>query len=105
MDPSPTVPAIETPRFPRHLLRRLEDATSFPLVSLQAICEARDYLDDQERRAITQARVLGAGVADIAASLRITRQGAHYKLKKLGLETTATRGDTEEPHGGSVPVL
>ena len=95
---------MEAPQFPRHLLRMLDDSP-FPLVALQAICEARTYLDTHERRALVKARAMGAGVSEIAAALGITRQGVHYKLKRLSLEVTATPGNTEEPHGGSVPVL
>ena len=74
---------VQYPRFPRHLLRRLED-TAFPLVSLQAVREARAYLDEVERQSILKAREMGASAGDIAVQLGITRQGAHLKLKRLG---------------------
>lgn len=77
------IPRMQAHRFPRNLLARLDDSTTFPLRSLQAIREAREYLDDLESRALLQARALGATAPEIAEGLGITRQGVHYKLQRL----------------------
>lgn len=72
--------------FPRHLIRKLEHE-NFPLVTLSAVHEARQYLDQVEGDALPKAREMGASADDIAEALGITRQGAYYKFKMLERHT------------------
>jgi DNA-binding MarR family transcriptional regulator len=67
----------------RALLRKLEHASAFPMVALQAIRELRTELDAIEAEALLRARELGASLEDIAEALEITRQGVSYRLKAL----------------------
>jgi hypothetical protein len=76
----------------RHLVRKLDNVETFPLIALQALHELRPELDHVEARAITRARELGASLEDIAEAMGITRQGVAYRLKTIG-----ERGGADEP--------
>ena len=84
-------------RFPRGTLRKLENP-NFPLVALGAVREIRDHLDDVEDVAIRKALDLGAGAADIAEALGITRQGAYYKMRLIEGRSTPRGGAAAGPH-------
>lgn len=73
---------MEPERVPRSLVRKLE-AGMLPLQVLEGIGEFRTYLDELEKRALKDARVLGASPADMAEALGMTRQGVYHKLKRL----------------------
>ena len=76
----------------RHLVRKLENVETFPLIALQALHELRPELDRVEARAIVRARELGASLEDIAEAMGITRQGVAYRLRTIG-----ERGGADEP--------
>jgi hypothetical protein len=78
----------EPDRFPRHLIKKVDNRQPFPLLALEAITQIRVHLDDAEHEAILRARELGASAEDIADALGITRQGAYYKLKALEKDET-----------------
>lgn len=70
-------------RFPRHLIRKIDNRETFPLIALEALRALRVTLEEAEAESIHKARELGATAEDIALALGITRQGVHYKLKQL----------------------
>jgi CRP-like cAMP-binding protein len=73
---------MEPAQVPRSLVRKLE-SSMLPLNVLEGIGELRRYLDLLEKRALLDARMLGASPADMAAALGMTRQGVYHKLKRL----------------------
>lgn len=86
-----------TGEFPRHLIRRLEKAETFPLAALEALRDLNGYLYLLERRAIRRASDMGASAEDIAECLGVTRQGAYYKLKTLDTQTRRTSSRAHTP--------
>ena len=67
----------------RALLRKLEHASAFPMVALQAIANSAPSSMPSKPRALLRARELGASLEDIAEALEIARQGVSYRLKAL----------------------
>jgi hypothetical protein len=88
-------------RFPRRLVRRIENRETFPLIALGALLELRAHLDEVEAEAILRAKEMGASAEDIAEALDITRQGAYYKLKQL--ERADQDGNDVEDIGVTLP--
>jgi predicted DNA binding protein len=84
----------------RSLIRRAEN-TELSLVSLEAIVEIRQRLDELEAEAIKSAREKGATVEDIAEVMSLTPQAIYYRLRnghqpaKRGRPKTA--GATRKP--------
>lgn len=79
----------------RSLIRRAEN-TELSLVSLEAILEIRDRLDELEAHAIRSAREKGATVDDIAQVMGLTPQAIYHRLRNGGRR--AKRG---RPKAGS----
>jgi hypothetical protein len=77
----------------RSLIRKVENADTFPLVALQAIRELRAQLEGAENAAIRRARELGASLEDIAEAMGITRQGVAYRLKVMSGQPDAENAD------------
>jgi hypothetical protein len=71
----------------RSLLRRAEN-TELSLVSLEAIAEIRERLNQLEAGAMKSAREKGATMQDIAAALRLTPQAIYYRLRNNGFNPT-----------------
>jgi DNA-binding IclR family transcriptional regulator len=84
------------PKLPRRLLRRLE-TPGFPLITLGAIKEARDWLEGLEERTIGTAREMGASVHDMADALGLSRQGIYRRLHDFEQRGAA------EPEPGTQP--
>ena len=64
----------QKPGISRPILRRLENHDVFPIAALEAVAEARRYLDQVERAAVLKARRMGATYEDLALALGISRQ-------------------------------
>jgi hypothetical protein len=64
----------------RSTIRRAEN-TELSLVSLEAIVEIRNHLDELESAAIVSAREKGATVEDIAKAMSLTPQAIYHRLR------------------------
>jgi CRP-like cAMP-binding protein len=82
---------VETPKFPRQLIRQLENP-ELPLTRLGAVRALREYLSMVEDDAIRLARARGATTRDIGSALGMTRQGVSYRLKALADQTAEAAG-------------
>jgi hypothetical protein len=82
LDRGAMMPRVVGSRFPRNLIRRLENE-NFPLSTLEALRDVRHFLDRVETRAIWLAHEQGASLADIADALGMSRQGVHYRLQQM----------------------
>jgi predicted DNA binding protein len=67
----------------RTAIRRAEN-TELSLVSLEAIAEIRQHLDELEVDAIRSARDKGATVDDIAEAMGLTPQAIYHRLRNSG---------------------
>jgi predicted transcriptional regulator len=81
--------------FSRSLIRRATNP-ELSLVSLEAIAEMRERLDELEAKAIKSARDKGAAVDDIAKAMGLTSQAIRHRLrsdhpKKRGRPKGSTR--------------
>jgi hypothetical protein len=92
-------------KFPRESVKKVDGprVESMPLIALQGIGAIREHLDAAERVAIPSAIAKGATVEEIALALGITRQGAHYKIRKFrgseqdSVEEVTTLAAGQEP--------
>ena len=66
--------------FSRSLIRRATN-TELSLVSLEAIHEMRERLDELEVQALRSARDKGATVEDIAKAMGLTPQAIYHRLR------------------------
>lgn len=66
--------------FSRSLIRRATN-TELSLVSLSAIHEMREQLDELEVKALRSARDKGASVEDIAQAMGLTPQAIYHRLR------------------------
>ncbi len=66
--------------FSRALIRRATN-TELSLVSLEAIADMRQRLDELEMGAIKSARDKGATVEDIAEAMSLTPQAIYHRLR------------------------
>jgi predicted transcriptional regulator len=67
----------------RSTIRRAEN-TELSLVSLEAIAEIRNHLDELEVEAMKSAREKGATVDDIADAIGLTPQAIYHRLRNGG---------------------
>ena len=65
--------------FSRSLIRRATN-TKLSLVSLEAIHEMREWLDELEVQALWSARDKGATIVDIAQAMGLTQQAIYYRI-------------------------
>ena len=72
----------------RSTIRRAEN-TELSLVSLEAIAEIRQRLDELEVEAVRSAREKGATVEDIAKAIGLTPQAIYHRMRHGG---TSKRG-------------
>ena len=73
----------------RALIRRAEN-TELSLVSLEAIAQIRQRLNELEAEAVRSARQKGATVDDIAEAMNLTPQAIYHRLRNGG--QSAKRG-------------
>jgi hypothetical protein len=77
-------------------VRAIDNWENFPMMTLQAIAEARTYLSAVERASVLRARELGATWEDLAGTLGMTRQGLINRYKDdFGPGHSAEEADQE----------
>jgi DNA-directed RNA polymerase specialized sigma24 family protein len=96
-----TLPRVANPSIPRDLIRRVENE-NFPLLSLSALRELREALDEIEAEAIVRAHEMGASSTDIGDAMGLTRQAAHYRLRHA-LDRRAAEPPTAEDETIVIP--
>lgn len=70
-------------KLPRSLIRALEAEEKFPLRTLDAIREVREYLERLENDALCDSREAGASISEIADVMHMTRQSVYNRLKSI----------------------
>jgi 1,6-anhydro-N-acetylmuramate kinase len=80
----------------RSTIRRAEN-TELSLVSLEAIAEIRQHLDELEAKAISSAREKGATVDDIADAIGLTPQAIYHRLRNGGKPARRGRPKAANP--------